>query len=241
MIGSAIISLAYRLVNKDSTTFLDGNSTNILADLNRCYGHRILDILRVRVDKNASMTSATTDLVSTVGLVAGNNGYNGEYAFPSTLLKPVRFEVSYDGVTWSQCTVYDNVLNQSSEYNNSQLIATFSQEEPRVDFNRNSYKLRPPKTTAGTITNGIYIEFEKRQSDFTTNTEPTEIEANLQDILSWDLAKLETVMHSSKYSNQELATFNMEYKVAEDRFLEFYKSNLPTKKTMDFNFSSLPR
>lgn len=241
MIGSAIISLAYRLVNKDSTTFLDGNSTNILADLNRCYGHRILDILRVRVDKNASMTSATTDLISTVGLVASNNGYNGEYAFPTTLLKPVRFEVSYDGITWNKCTVYDNVLNAGSEYNAPQINATFSEGEPRVDFNRNSYKVRPLKSTSGNITNGIYIEFEKRQADFTVDSEPTEIEANLHDMLAWDLAKLETVMHSSKYSQTELATFNIEHAKMENRFLEFYSSNLPTRKVMDFNFASLPR
>lgn len=136
MIGSAIISLSYRLVNKDSSTFLDGNSTNILADLNRLYGHRVLDILRVRVDKNASITNATTTHVSTVGLVAGDNGYNGEYAFPSDLLRPVRFEVSYDGVNWLKATVYDNELNQGSEYNNTQLVASFSEQEPRVDFTR---------------------------------------------------------------------------------------------------------
>ena len=241
MIGSEILSLAYRLVNKDSSTFLDGNATNILADLNRAYGHRVLDILRVRVDKNASITNVNTTLISTVGLVNGDNGFNGEYAFPTDLLNPVRFEVSYDGVTWKKATVYDNTLNEESEYNDTQLIGTFSEENPRVDFTRNSYKIRPPKTTAGNITNGIYIEYEKRQADFTTGTAPTEIEQNLQDILSYDLAKLEMIMHASKYTNQELAVFNMEHQKIEQRFLEFYRSNLPTKKTMTFNFNSLPR
>ena len=241
MIGSEILSLSYRVVNKDATTFLDGNSTNIYADLNRLYGHRILDILRVRVDKNASITNATTTLISTVGLVAGDNGFNGEYAFPTTLLRPVRFEVSYDGLIWRKATVYDNGLNQGSEYNNTQLASSFSQGEPRVDFTRNSYKIRPPKTTAGNITNGIYVEYEKRQTDFASGTDPTEIEPNLQDMLSWDLAKLETVMHSSKYSNQELAVFNAEHSKMEQRFLSFYATNLPTKKTMTFNFNSLPR
>jgi len=241
MIGSDILSLAYRLVNKDSATFLDANSTNIYADLNRIYGHRILDILRVRVDKNASITNATTTLISTAGLVAGDNGFNGEYAFPTTLLRPVRFEVSYDGVNWLKATVYDNELNNLSEYNDTQLAGAFSQGAPRVDFTRNSYKIRPPKTTAGDIANGIYIEYEKRQTDFTSSTAPTEIESNLHDMLAWDLAKLETVMHSSKYSSQELAVFNAEHQKMEQRFLSFYATNLPTKKTMTFNFNSLPR
>lgn len=182
MIGSAIISLSYRLVNKDSSTFLDGNATNILADLNRAYGHRILDILRVRVDKNASITNVTTTLISTVGLVSGDNGFNGEYAFPTDLLKPVRFEVSYDGVNWKKAKIYDNTLNEESEYNDTQLVATFSEESPCVDFTRNSYKVRPPKSTTGDITNGIYIEYEQRQSDFATDTSPTQIETNLQDM-----------------------------------------------------------
>lgn len=241
MIGSDILSLSYRLVNKDSSTFLDGNSTNIYADLNRIYGHRILDILRVRVDKNASISEVTTTLLSTVGLVAGDNGFNGEYAFPTTLLRPVRFEVSYDGVMWKKCKVYDNELNKNSEYNDTQLVSDFSEDDPKIDFTRNSFKIRPPKTTAGNITNGIYIEFEKRQVDFTSSTAPTEIESNLQDMLSWDLAKLETVMHAAKYSPQELAVFNMEHSKMEQRFLSFYATNLPTKKTMDFNFNSLPR
>jgi len=241
MIGSEILSLSYRLVNKDSSTFLDGNSTNIYADLNRIYGHRILDILRVRVDKNASISEVKTTLVSTVGLVAGDNGFNGEYAFPTTLLRPVRFEVSYDGVNWRKATFYDNALNQGSEYNDTQLTSDFSESSPMVDFTRNSFKIRPPKTTAGNITNGIYIEYEKRQVDFTSSTAPTEIEPNLQDMLSWDLASLETVMHAAKYSPQELAVFRAGHKDMEDRFLAFYATNLPTRKTMTFNFGSLPR
>ncbi len=241
MIGSDILSLAYRLTNKDSATFLDGNSTNIYADLNRCYGKRVLDILRVRVDKNATIKEATTTLFSTSGLAIGDVGYNGEYPFPTDLLRPVRFEVSYDGINWNKATVYDNEVNKGSEYNDTQLAGDFSEASPRVDFTRNSYKIRPPKTTTGDITRGIYIEYEKRQSDLTSGTAPTEIEQNLQDILSWDLAKLEHIMHASKYDRKDLAVFNAEFLNQENRFLEFYRSNLPTRKTMTFNFSSLPR
>lgn len=241
MIGSDIVEKSYRLTNSDSATFLDGNSTNIYKDLNTAYGHRILDILRVRVDKNASIQEAKTTLVSTVGLVSGDNGYNGEYAFPADLLRPTRFEVSYDGLIWIKCKIYDNAINEWSEFNDTQINDNFSQSEPRVDFTRNSYKVRPLKSTPGNIVNGIYIEYEKRQADFTSSTSPSEIEANLQDILAYDLAELEIIMHPEKYTNQFLQIFNKKKSEVEQRFLEFYATRFTNKKRMTFNFKSLRR
>ena len=238
MIGSEILSNAYTLVNKVESTFLDGSTATFYKRLNTLYGHRILDILRVRVDKNATIEEATTDLISTVGLVAGDNGYNGEYAFPADLLKPTRFEVSYDGVTWIKAQIYDNALNQGSEYNDTQLESNFSQSEPRVDFSRNSFKLRPPKTTAGNITKGIYIEYEKRQADFTSSTAPSEIEANLQDILAYDLAELEIIMHADKYTASFINVFRAKKAEVEQRFLEFYMNNLGSQKKMSFKYRS---
>jgi hypothetical protein len=238
MIGSEILDMSYDLVNRSEATFLDGSTTTFYKRLNTLYGERILDILRVRVDKNATIQEATTDLISTVGLVAGDNGFNGEYAFPSDLLKPSRFEVSYDGKTWKKCEIYDNAVNTSSEYDDDQLESKFSQDNPRVDFTRNSYKVRPPKNTSGDITNGIYIEYEKRQADFTSETAPTEIESNLQNILAWDLAELELIMHADKYSTQQIAMFNSKKQQVEQRFLEFYKNNLPSKKNITIKYNN---
>jgi hypothetical protein len=130
MTGQKIINLAYLLSNTNSATFLDANETNIYEHLNTLYGHRILDILRVRVDKNASIQNSTTDFVSSTGLVKGDNGYNGEYTFPDDLLRPVRVEVSYDGVNWVKCQVYDNAMNQKSEYNETQINETFQYRKP---------------------------------------------------------------------------------------------------------------
>jgi hypothetical protein len=238
MIGSKILSNAYNLTNKVESTFLDGSTTTFYERLNTFYGHRILDILRVRVDKNASIENATTDLISTVGLVAGDNGYNGEYSFPTDLLKPTRFEVSYDGTTWKKATIYDNALNPYSEYNEDDINSSFSTSAPRVDFSRNTFKLRPTKDTAGNITKGIYIEYEKRQADFTSTTAPSEIESNLQDILAYDLAELEIIMHADKYSSQFINVFRKKKQEIEERFLEFYINNLPTKKTLTFSYQS---
>ena len=237
MIGSKIRSLAQILTNTNATTFLTGVDEDVYEQLNVVYGQRILDILRVRVDKNASIQNATTDLISTAGLVEEQNGFNGEYSFPANLLKPSRFEVSYDGVTWKKCTIYDNALNNQSEYNDTQLAGQFSQASPMVDFSRNSYKIRPPKTDAGNITKGIYIEYSKRQADFTSTTAPTEIESNLQDILAYDLAELEFIQHPESHSNNQIQLFNKKKDEVEKRFLEFYKKRLQGNKTITFNLS----
>lgn len=236
MIGSEILSNAYTLSSTVEATFIDGSTTTFYKRLNTLYGHRILDILRFRVDRNATINEATTDLISTVGLSEGNNGYNGEYAFPADLLKPSRFEVSYDGITWKKARIYDNALNLGSEYNDTQLKGDFSEDDPCVDFSRNSFKLRPPKTTAGNITKGIYIEYEKRQADFTSSTAPSEIEANLQDILAYDLAELEFIMHPEAHTPTQINLFKQNKKEVEDRFLEFYKNALQVNKKITFEY-----
>lgn len=238
MTGQELLELSYLLVNKVQATFLDGTTATSYKLLNTAYGHRVLDILRARVDRNATVKEVTTDLISTVGLVEGDNGFNGEYAFPANLLKPIRFEISYDGVQWKKADIYDNGLNLGSEYNATQLETDFSQLQPKVDFARNSYKIRPPKNTAGDITKGIYIEYEARQVDFDWGTTPIEIEQSLQDLLAYDLAEMEILMHSAKYTAQEVQMFRLKKSEAETRFFEFYKSNLTPRKVMTFN---LPR
>lgn len=238
MIGSEILTLAYTITNTNSTTFLDGNSTNIYKNLNSLYGTRILDKLRVRVDRNANIQNATTTLKSTVGLVEGDNGFNGEYSFPTDLLRPTRFEVSFDGITYTKCEVYDNYLNSGSEYNKTQLADAFSQDTPVVDFFRNSYKIRPPKNTSGDIVKGIYIEYEKRQADFTSSTAPVDLEENVQQLLAYDLANLEFIAHPELHTSEQVARATAERARLERVFLEHYKKNLSSKKSMTFKFSN---
>ncbi|NCD17240.1 MAG: hypothetical protein EOL91_07985 [Actinobacteria bacterium] len=233
MNGNSIVNLAYTLTNTNSATFLDANETNIYAHLNTFYGHRILDILRVRVDVNATIEKSYQTFLNTTGLVEGENGYNGEYSFPVDLLRPTRVEVSYDGVTWRKATVYDNALNNHSEMTaSSEEPSTL---EPRVDFNRNSCFIRPLNITKD-IPKGIYIEYEKRQTSFTSSEEPTDIEKNLHDILAYDLAELEIIQKTDKYTPQKIAMFNSAKNDKERRFLQFYKTNIPVKKVMTFKY-----
>jgi len=220
MTVAQLLSRSYRLTNTNSTTFLDGNATNVLADLNTLYGQRILDILRIQTDRNASQTEVKTDLVSVTGLSAGDNGYNGEYAFPTDLLKPVRVEVSYDGTTWNPCKTYDVNEKDGSEHYQTDINNNFDTSEPYVRFDRDSFFIRPVPTA--TVSNGIHIWYEQRQSDLTTGS-PT-FETNLHDILAYDLAELEALMHSSKYDYKWWKYFKEKKGECEARFFEFYQS-----------------
>ena len=233
---SAIESKSYRLTNTNSGTFLTGQAADILAELNIQYGLRTLEILRVAVDKNASITEAKTDLISTIGLVEGDNGYNGEYAFPTDLLKPTRVEVSYDGVSWFEAKVYDLGDSSYSEHNEDQVQGIASQSQPVVRFERDSYFIRPLKTTAGDITAGIHIWYEQRQIAL-TNGSPA-FEENLHDVLAYDLAAQEFVMHSEKYSDVKYNRFSIERSKVENLFKEFYKNRFKRNFKFSPNFGS---
>jgi len=227
---ASIESKAYRLTNTNSTTFLDGVAANILEELNTQYGGRVLDILKVQVDRNASQEEATTDLISTSGLVAGDLGFNGEYPFPLDLLKPIRIEVSYDGTNWYPATIYDVYDNDQSEHNEDQVNINFNQTNPFVRFDRDSYFVRPLKTTTGDITKGLHIWYEQRQTDLSTGS--PNFETNLHEILSYDLANQEYLMHPTKYDANWKMNFDLERVKVEERFKEFYKNRF--KRNMSF-------
>ena len=89
-----IITLVRDLTDTDSDTFSD---SAIMRHVNVSYGHRILNIIRLQVDKNASVESATTDLIAAAGLNDGDVGKNGEYPCPTELIRPVRLEASLEG------------------------------------------------------------------------------------------------------------------------------------------------
>ena len=230
----SIQNKAYRLTNTNSSTFLDGNSTNILEELNIQYGHRILDILRTRVDINASITQAKTDLISVTGLSEGDIGYEGEYPFPNDLLRPTRLEIKFDGTNWKKADIYDLNDNTKSEIQQSVVNGNFSTSNPFVRFERDSYFIRPMPTTS--VTNGIRVWYEQRQTDLTTDS-PT-FEQNLHDILAYDLAEQEMIMHAEKYPSNVVAMFYRKKQEVEDRFFAFYKDRFKRNKTIKPKFEN---
>lgn len=190
MTGTSIAEYARILTNTNSTTLSDAD---ILTILNIKYGHRILDILKIQTDKNANLTESYTNLVSLTGLVAGDIGYNGEYPFPTGLLRPVRVEIRYTATgTPVKCEIYDIADSEDSEQP-GEVNNTFSQANPYIRFERDSYFVRPIPETS--ITGGLHIWYEARQTALTALSETPEFESNLHDVLSVDIAEVEALRH----------------------------------------------
>lgn len=227
MTGLSIAEYARILTNTNSVTLEDAD---ILTILNIKYGHRILDILRVQVDKNANISESYTNLVSLTGLVAGDNGYNGEYAFPTNLLKPLRAEVRYTTTgTPVKCEVYDITDSHDSEQP-GEVNNTFSQANPYVRFERDSYFVRPIPTTS--VTAGLHIWFEKRQTALSALSETPDFESNLHDILAVDIAEVEALRHPENFTTEWRTAFKIIKEETEARFKEFYKNRMKRNKQM---------
>lgn len=227
---ASIYNLTRDILNTNATVVPDAK---LLEWLNIALGHRTLDILRYQVDRNASMTMAKTDFVSTTGLVEGDNGYNGEYAFPTDLLRPIRAEVSYDGTSWNRLKIYDLNENEDSEADQEQLDSTFSSSDPVVNFERYSYFVRPLNTDA-TVTNGIRIWYEQRQTALTAGGTP-DFEQNLHDILAYDIAGMELIRHNEKYPQETVRRIEKEKERVQDLFIWFYNNQ------MKRNFRAIPK
>lgn len=233
MTVATLTTLVHDLTNTNSTTFADAS---ILTELNRRYGQRILDILHCSVDVNASIKEVTTSLVSTSGLTVGDLGYRGEYPFPTDLLRPVRADISFDGTSWYTADIYDLNDNGTSEVTEDSINSVFSQSEPAVRFEHDSYFVRPVKDTTGDITGGIHLWYEKRQTDLTTGS--PDFEANLHDILAYDVSKLEFIKHADKYSANVINNFYTDFREVEKRFFQFYKDRFRRNMKFSLDFGS---
>lgn len=158
------------------------SNTYLLTGLNIHDGELVSMALNSSPDHNFKVGESYTDLISTSGLVDGNVGFNGEYPFPSDLIKPLRFELSFDGTTFREASIYDIASSLAeSEHNQTQIQSDFNENNPYVRFERDSYFIRPIKTTSGNITSGIHIWYEKRQTAFAIgaiSTDTPSIEAN---------------------------------------------------------------
>ena len=210
MIASEIITLSRDILSTNSGVLSDAKA---LEWLNIVYPIRILDVLKYQVDRNASMEIAKMNLVSVTGLVEGDNGYDGEYAFASDLVRPIRFEVSYDGVTFRPTRIYDLNENENSEV--SGLNDTFSSEEPHVRFERNSYFLRPLPTT--TVTNGIRVWYEMLEPALIVTDTPN-IESSFHPLLAFDIASYELIRNAKLYSSEISVRIYREKSVLEEKF-----------------------
>lgn len=234
MLASEIRTLARRLANTNSTVYSDAD---VLIDLNIVYGGRVLDIINISTDRNSSQTEVTLTLTSTSGLVAGNNGFNGEYAFPTDLIRPVRVEISYDAITWRPASFYDIYESSVSEHEEDAIQGQFSESEPYVRFDRDSFFIRPLKTTSGNVTAGIHIWYEKRQTALTASDTP-DIESNLHTLLAYDCANMFATQHPELVDNNHFSRILTEKSVWEDKFFTHYKNRFKRDMNIKPNYPS---
>jgi len=163
------------LTKTDTTTFQDADLDR---EANIVYARLVMEMLQAAGHLNEQGAQAYTDFKAETGLVAGDNGFNGEYALPSDCLVPTRIEVKYTD-NLAPVTVYDASQNTRSEFGN--FSDSFSSADPKIRFFRNSILVRPlPETT---VTNGLYIEYLKRQAGLSGTSDVAVFEANFHDLI----------------------------------------------------------
>lgn len=204
------------ITRTNSSTFSD---TNIDTGVNLHIAEIIQLILKVNTDKNTAGSIVKTNLVSVTGLSEGDVGFNGEYPFPTDLIRPVRIQIKYPNADrYKKATFYDITENGESETDKTEINSTFSTTNPYVRFYRDSYFIRPlPESN---VSNGIYIWYEQRQTDLSNDTDTPDFETNFHNILVY--------MGAVRYSlrHQDIKNYHWKQEITKIKkdLSEFYKS-----------------
>jgi hypothetical protein len=220
MLVSEVIDEIREELNSNSVKLPD---SYLLDGINLDYGDVIMDILRVKTDFNFQAEESYTDLVSTTGLTVGQNGYKGEYTFPSDLIRPIRVEISYDGLTWRPTEFYDVASATGSEHDDDGIDpGQWSEARPFVRFERDSFFVRPVNSDT-TVTAGIHIWYEKRQVALTTGDTPL-FEANFHRILALKGALRAMKKFREEYNLADRNELRGEINRYSERMTEHYKN-----------------
>lgn len=201
----------------------------LLTGVNLDYGEIVMDIFRVKTDFNFQAEESYTDFLDSSALVAGDTGYNGEYPFPTDLLKPIRVEISYDGTNWRPAKFYDLADNwRESETAGADNVGSsveypnYSETKPFVRFERDSFFVRPLNEDA-TVTGGIHIWYEKRQDALTASDTPL-FEANYHRLLVLKGALRIMRKFKKDYKISDRNELRGEINDLRERMLQFYQT-----------------
>ena len=232
------------ITKTDENTY---SSADILTGLNIHNGELVHDVLRVEATRNSFLKNSRYDLLSTAGLVEGQVGYNGEYPIPTDFLRPIRVEVSYDGILWLPCQMYDISQNtMSSEYNQDQIQSAFLPaspyfspaynpviNQPIIRFQRDSFTIRP-LNDQGTIPNGLVIWYESREAALVNTTDSPSIESNYH-----DLYVLKSAMrYARRFPEKMNQAWLLEYTELKKSILEYYRNRFKYNAVMRPSFES---
>ena len=221
---STIYARTLRILDTNSNAYQQTDFNN---DLNEALALRIMQILRLKGYKHITQTHAYTDLMSSVGLSEGDNGYNGEYSLPTDLLDITRIEVSFDGANWhviskEKGNLYDLSQNLNSEQDATDINSRFTTSNPMATILRGSIFVRP-LNTGSTVSNGMRIFYGPRQTDMDENTDTPPFETNLHQALIYDCAEMEMMAHPSKYDSTRESRIRKKKKEVDKEFMSFYR------------------
>jgi hypothetical protein len=219
-----LFTRALRILDTNSTSY---PQTDFNSDLNESLSLRTMEILRLKGYKQVTQTHSYTDLVSSDGLVAGDNGFNGEYSLPTDLLDIDRVEVTFDGTTW--CVIdknglYDISQNPTSEQNATSINNNFSKSDPKITIIRGSMFIRPLTDT--TVSNGIHVFYSPRQSEMDEDTDVPDFEGNLHQCLIYDCAEMEMLSHPDSYGTLKERRIAKKKFQLDNEFKQFYRTRL---------------
>lgn len=224
---TALRSKTRWITRSDANSFDD---SDLDRELNSAYRQVAILILQAQGYRNQFGKHSYTDLKDSTGLVEGDNGYQGQYSFPTSLLKPHRVEVKFaDDATPKLATVYDlSENNLFSEQSDDDLSSMAHQDNPIVRFNNDSYFIRPLNTSGADIVSGIHIWYEYRQPEMDDDTDVPNFEESFHEILCYMAAIEFYVRYPDKYNRKA------EQRLGEIKrdLSRFYRARMNYKKTI---------
>lgn len=162
------------ITESNSTTFTDVDK---LVGINLDQGEALMMIMNAQGYRKVGEKTYYTDFKAQSGLVAGDSGYMGEYAFDSAWLKTTEFYVKFPNQgKYVKCGMYDVADNENSEFDAIEIDSVFSETKPQVRFARDSFCVRPYPDED--VSDGIKILAEPRQAALTLTTETPVMESN---------------------------------------------------------------
>jgi hypothetical protein len=219
---SEILTKGRRYCKASTDAYSD---VEMLEDLNLFQGELLIMVLEAQGYTNAGQGEAYTNLVDGTSLAEGDNGYNGEYAFPADMLRPTRIEVKYDGADSKPITIYDQSEHNYSEHED--VNDYFTEDQPHVRFMRDSIVLRP--VPEDNVTGGLHIWYDKRQNDLVDDDDEPIIDKNFHRIYPLLLAQEFSLRNPDKTNNMWRAEIND----LKRRIKKFYNNRLRYRKKVE--------
>ena len=209
-----------KFTHTNATNYTDAD---IDRDANLSNGEIWMTILEAEGYKNTGGDFKVQDLISTIGLVAQDLGFNGEYPFPSLALLIDRAEISYDGLNWREAEIIDKSDTLSSVFQEDSYNIAYSQTNPKIFIFRDSYFVRPTKNTAGNITDGIKLCILARQEGLSNDSDSPQFETNFHELIPLKVAQDYSLVFPEKrnpYIDKKILEL-------EGQLISFYQERTP--------------